>query len=299
MDAEETPNIEYFTAEIERMGVELNLDVSTRQFALTMFERIVEAEIRYTSMNRIATVCLYITCRLQDQPVTLSGIAEVSRVGQKEIHTVSSRVSNELGLGIGLTDPDVLLESYCEELPLGADDTEQVFEVSEAAKAANEHINTVPSTFAASVLYAASEVFDFGINQKEIAAIGDTSTVTIRKNYRSIVEAVVEYSGDTNVPPSAYPVRSVEEAFNRLEEAFPDRDADIEQARSVLETHDSLLESGKNEGAITAAAFRIVVDGQPDAPSTKEVTDIVGVSTQTVHNRMTDINNAGQSDSVG
>lgn len=298
MNTEQTPNIEYFTAEIERMGKELDLDANVRQFSLTIFERVVEAEIRYTSMNRIATVCLYITCRLQQQPVTLPGIAAVSRVSQKEIHTVSSRISKALGLSITLTDPNVHLKSYCEELELETNEIDRILEVSEAAKAADEHINTVPSTFAASVLYAASKVFDLGVNQKDIASVGSTSTVTIRKNYRSMVEAFQEYSSDVDIPSSAYPARSVEKALERLGEEYSERDNDIQQARSMLEAHSELLQSGKDEGAITAAAFMTVIGDESDAPTTEEVASIMGVTVHTVRSRIADIKSAQQPNSV-
>ncbi|MCS7131899.1 MAG: transcription initiation factor IIB, partial [Hadesarchaea archaeon] len=90
-------NLAFALSELDRMASHLGLPRNVRETAAVIYRRAVEERlIRGRSIEGVAAAALYAACRECKVPRTLDEIAEVSRVGKKEIGRSYRFITREL-----------------------------------------------------------------------------------------------------------------------------------------------------------------------------------------------------------
>jgi transcription initiation factor TFIIB len=270
-------NLLYIASEIERMGEELSLSPDIMDFGVQLYAQAVKNGYRPATIDRATATCLYVAARVRDAPVTIDNVAAVSRREAKNIYHETSTLSDVIGLQVEPDDPADFVEEYAKELQWPDDATDRALELCEHAKDANVHSGRSPSGFAASVLYARSEVEELGYTQSDIAETASTSTVTIRNTYPEIMP----HAPDTE--PKDLASRDFEFAIEVLQENIDVPDVVSEEARRrARNINKNEITRGQSRAAIAAAAYLVVADEHNIDLNQTRLADVVGTNSQTV-----------------
>ncbi len=176
--------------ELERMASSISAPDDVRETASVIFRKAHEAGLQLgRSIEATATAALFAALRREDVPVTLEDVTGRSRVDHEECERAYRHLLRELSLEIGPPDPTSHVSRIASAL--SADDAveRRARTLLEAAKDRGEHVGKHPVGQAAAAIYAAALVEDRELTQEAIASTADVSTPTIRKHYRTMLDA--------------------------------------------------------------------------------------------------------------
>ena len=99
-------NLAFALSELDRNASHLNLPRSVREDAAVIYREAVNKKlVRGRSIEGVVASSLYAACRRCGLPRTLEEIAEVSKVGKKEIGRTYRFLSRELNIKLPPTSP--------------------------------------------------------------------------------------------------------------------------------------------------------------------------------------------------
>ncbi|MDY6964558.1 MAG: transcription initiation factor IIB [Halobacteriota archaeon] len=178
-------------SEIDRMGSALGLSRGIREGAALLYRQAAEKKlIRGRSIEALATAVLYATCRQYGVPRTLEELAEVSRIGKKEIGRTYRFLARELELKLQPVSPMDLVPRFCSKLNLSGDVQAKTIEILHEAEEKEVAIGKGPVGLVASAIYIAATLLGNRRTQKEISDVTGVTEVTIRNRYKDIAEAL-------------------------------------------------------------------------------------------------------------
>jgi transcription initiation factor TFIIB len=182
-------NLAYALSELDRMASSLGLPRNVREIAAMLYRRAVEQRlIRGRSIEGVAAAALYAACRQSRIPRTLDEVAEVSRVGKKEIGRSYRFIARELRLSIPPTSPIDYVPRFISELKLLGEVQAEAIQILK--QAANKGLTSGrgPTGVAAAAIYVASVLANSRRTQREVAAVARVTEVTVRNRYKELVE---------------------------------------------------------------------------------------------------------------
>lgn len=182
-------NLAYALSELDRMASSLGLPRNVREIAAMLYRRAVEQRlIRGRSIEGVAAAALYAACRQSRIPRTLDEVAEVSRVGKKEIGRSYRFIARELHLSIPPTSPIDYVPRFISELKLLGEVQAEAIQILK--QAANKGLTSGrgPTGVAAAAIYVASVLANSRRTQREVAAVARVTEVTVRNRYKELVE---------------------------------------------------------------------------------------------------------------
>ncbi len=182
-------NLAYALSELDRMASSLGLPRNVREIAAMLYRRAVEQRlIRGRSIEGVAAAALYAACRQSRIPRTLDEVAEVSRVGKKEIGRSYRFIARELRLSIPPTSPIDYVPRFISELKLLGEVQAEAIQILK--QAANKGLTSGrgPIGVAAAAIYVASVLANSRRTQREVAAVARVTEVTVRNRYKELVE---------------------------------------------------------------------------------------------------------------
>jgi transcription initiation factor TFIIB len=171
------------------MASSLGLPRNVREIAAMLYRRAVEQRlIRGRSIEGVAAAALYAACRQSRIPRTLDEVAEVSRVGKKEIGRSYRFIARELRLSIPPTSPIDYVPRFISELKLLGEVQAEAIQILK--QAANKGLTSGrgPTGVAAAAIYVASVLANSRRTQREVAAVARVTEVTVRNRYKELVE---------------------------------------------------------------------------------------------------------------
>lgn len=178
--------------EIRRMGSALGLDEDLREMASVIYRRAHDSGVlQGRSIEAVATASVYAATRRAGVPRTPAKVATTSRIGKDEFERAYREILRELSLSIDATPPESYLPQFVSELDIEKADVVEATarNLLDAGREENLHSGRSPSGLAASAIYGAVQTHDLDLTQPDIAAVADTSSVTIRKHYRDLLAA--------------------------------------------------------------------------------------------------------------
>ncbi len=182
-------NLAYALSELDRMASSLGLPRNVREIAAMLYRRAVEQRlIRGRSIEGVAAAALYAACRQSRIPRTLDEVAEVSRVGKKEIGRSYRFIARELRLSIPPTSPIDYVPRFISELKLLGEVQAQAIQILKMASNKGLTSGRGPTGVAAAAIYVASVLANSRRTQREVAAVARVTEVTVRNRYKELVE---------------------------------------------------------------------------------------------------------------
>jgi transcription initiation factor TFIIB len=184
-------NLQFALSETDRMASALGVPRSVREVASVIYRRALDEDlIRGRSIEGVATSCLYAACRQEGIPRSLEEVAEVSRVGQKEIGRTYRYVAQELGLKMEPVDPKQYVPRFSSALDLSEETQAKANEIIDVTAEQGLLSGKSPTGYAAAAIYAASLLCNEKKTQREVAEVAQVTEVTIRNRYQEQIEAM-------------------------------------------------------------------------------------------------------------
>ena len=182
-------NLAFALSELDRMASHLSLPRNVREAAAVIYRRAVEERlIRGRSIEGVAAASLYAACRECKVPRTLDEIAEVSRVGKKEIGRSYRFIARELLIHLRPTNPIDYVSRFASELGLSGEVQTKAIELLKEATKKGLTSGRGPTGVAAAAVYIASVLCGERRTQRDVAEVARVTEVTVRNRYKELCE---------------------------------------------------------------------------------------------------------------
>lgn len=274
----------YLGTEIERMGEALGASEETQRDAIRLCGDVLRAEYNYNAVDSVAGACFYLACKRQEEPISLTDIADHSRKSKKKIQHLGANLMNELDIQPRPVEPDTYLEDGVAHFGFTEEQREESFELLERAKARTLHAGLAPTTIAGAILYAVACKHRLGINQDDVADFVGKSVVSIRNNFRDILTLA------DDVPVDVLPPQTIADALGTLDSHFEDMPAVYTEDAEIL-LEDAAIDAGLSRAGVAGGAYLAAATEAGASLTAEEVSTAVGVSPQTIskyYRRFTD-----------
>ncbi len=182
-------NLAYALSEVSRMSSNLGLSQNIREETAIIYRKAVERRlIRGRSIEGVAAAALYAACRKCKVPRTLNEIAEISRVGKKEIGRSYRFIARELEIEVRPINPMDFIPRLSNTLNLSGSVQKKAIELIQKAYKKGLTSGRGPTGLAAAVVYISSVLMNERRTQREISEAAGVTEVTIRNRYKELVE---------------------------------------------------------------------------------------------------------------
>jgi transcription initiation factor TFIIB len=182
-------NLAFALSEIDRMASHLGLPRNVREAAAVIYRRAVEERlIRGRSIEGVAAAALYAACRECKVPRTLDEIADVSRVGKKEIGRSYRFIARELLIHLRPTSPTDYIPRFGSELGLSGEAQSKAIELLKKAVKTGLTSGRGPTGVAAAAIYIASVLCGERRTQRDVADVARVTEVTVRNRYKELCD---------------------------------------------------------------------------------------------------------------
>jgi len=182
-------NLAFALSEIDRMASHLALPRNVREAASLIYRKAVEERlIRGRSIEGVAAAALYAACRECKVPRTLDEIADVSRVGKKEIGRSYRFIARELLIHLRPTSPVDYIPRFGSELGLSGEVQSKAIELLKEATKKGLTSGRGPTGVAAAAIYIASVLCGERRTQRDVADVARVTEVTVRNRYKELCE---------------------------------------------------------------------------------------------------------------
>ena len=184
-------NLAFALSELDRDSSRLGLPRSVREAASVVYRNAVENKlIRGRSIEGVVAASLYAACRKCKVPRTLDEIAEVSRVGKKEVGRTYRFLTRELNIKLPPTSPVDYVPRFASELNLSGEVQSKAIDIIGKAMDKGLTSGKGPTGVAAASLYIASVLLGERKTQRDVAEVAGVTEVTIRNRYKEISEEI-------------------------------------------------------------------------------------------------------------
>lgn len=266
----------YLGTEIERMGEELDAAEETMRDAIRLCGDVLRSEYEFSSVDCVASACLYLACQRNDEPISLPDVSDQSRKSQKKVQHVSANLMAELDIQMTPEEPDSYLEKGIEEFGYSESQASECFEILERGKRQNLHSGVAPTTVAGAILYAIAKKHRLDIRQRDVASFVNKTEVSIRNRYRDFLKLA------DDVPVDVLPPQTDGKAITTLRSAFTDHpDAYADETQRIIESTETA--DGASSAGIVGGAYLTVARAHGEDISPKEISSVIGVGEHTVN----------------
>ncbi|GAB4319373.1 MAG: transcription initiation factor IIB [Promethearchaeota archaeon] len=181
-------NLTFALTELERMASHLGLPKNLRECAAKIYREAVKSHlIRGRSIEGVAAAALYAACRQCKVPRTLSEIAEIARVGKKEIGRSYRFVASRLRMAMNPTNPIDYIARFVSELKLSPKCQKKAVEIVKEASKQGLTSGRGPTGVAAAAIYVASVLYQERRTQRDVARVAQVTEVTVRNRFKELI----------------------------------------------------------------------------------------------------------------
>lgn len=181
-------NLTFALSELDRMSSHLGLPKNLRECAAKIYREAVKSHlIRGRSIEGVAAASLYAACRQCKIPRTLTEIAEIARVGRKEIGRSYRFVASRLQMSMNPTNPIDYISRFVSELTLSPMCQKKAIEIVKLAAKKGLTSGRGPTGVAAAAIYVASVMYKERRTQRDVARVAQVTEVTVRNRFKELI----------------------------------------------------------------------------------------------------------------
>ena len=175
-------------SELDRMASVLSLPRHLRETASKLYRIALKKHlIRGRSIEGVVAATIYISCRVHKIPRALQEIADVARVGKKEIGSCYRFISSKLVLNAGRTSPADYIARFASGLNFSGKCQSTACHILQLASKKGLTSGRGPTGLAAASLYLAGVLENERRTQREIAKIARVTEVTVRNRLKELI----------------------------------------------------------------------------------------------------------------
>ena len=175
-------------SELDRMASVLSLPKHSRETASKLYRTALKNHlIRGRSIEGVVAASIYVSCRLHKIPRALQEIAEVARVGKKEIGSCYRFISSKLALNTMLASPADYITRFASSLNFSGKCQSTACHILQIASKKGLMSGRGPGGIAAASLYLAGVLENERHTQREIAKVARVTEVTVRNRLKELI----------------------------------------------------------------------------------------------------------------
>jgi len=172
---------------LDRLTDRLHVPRAVKEQAAVIYRRALkEGLVRGRSILTMVAASLYAALRVTRTPMTLSEIARVSTIDEKDISRSYRILIRELGLHMPVQRAQLNVPKIASKVEVGEEAQRRAIEILGEADRLKITIGKDPMGLAASALYMACIINEENRTQKVLAEAADVTEVTIRNRYTEL-----------------------------------------------------------------------------------------------------------------
>lgn len=178
-------------SQLKRISSDLNLPESVYEEAARLAEKAQEEGIiQGRGIDATVGAIVYLVARKQEVPRTLDEVAAQVPIKKRKLGKTYRHAARELGMQIKPGKPEDFIPRYTSELGLPGEVQARARRVVEKAREEEAMAGRSPTGMVAAALYIAAKLEGEELTQRKIANHVGVTSVTVRKNYKDLVEAL-------------------------------------------------------------------------------------------------------------
>ena len=187
VNSSEDRNLAQAMSELDRLTDRLHVPRAVKEQAAVIYRRALkEGLVRGRSISAMVAASLYTAIRVTRTPMTLSEVARVSTIDEKDISRCYRLLIRELGLHMPVQRAQLNVPKIASKVEVGEEAQRKAIEILGEADRLKITIGKDPMGLAASALYMACIINEENRTQKMIAEAADVTEVTIRNRYQEL-----------------------------------------------------------------------------------------------------------------
>lgn len=184
-------NLATALSEIRRMGSTLDVPRNVLEIAGRYYRQATEKNlIRGRSIDAVAAASLYAALRQSGVPRSLEEIAEVARVGRREVGRVYKVLAQELGIALAPVSPESYIPRFSSRLRINPLTEALALKFVKEAVLQEVVSGKDPKSVAAAALYIACILKGEPRTQRDVSEATGVTEVTIRNRYKELVTSL-------------------------------------------------------------------------------------------------------------
>jgi len=177
--------------ELQRVSSDLNLPESVYEEAARLTEKAQEKGIiQGRGIDATIGALVYLVARKQEVPRTLEEVAEEVPIKKRKLGKAYRHTARELDMKIKPGRPEDFIPRYSSKLGLPGEVQANARGIIEDARETDALAGRSPTGIVAASLYIATQLDGEKLTQREIAEEVGVTSVTVRKNYKDLAEAL-------------------------------------------------------------------------------------------------------------
>lgn len=178
-------------SELKRISSDLNLPESVYEESARLTEKAQEKGIiQGRGIDATVGALVYLVARKQEVPRTLEEVAEEVPIKKRKLGKAYRHTARELDMKIKPGRPEDFIPRYASDLDLSGEIQARARRIIENARETDALAGRSPTGIVAASLYIATRLEGEKLTQREIAEKVGVTSVTVRKNYKDLVEAL-------------------------------------------------------------------------------------------------------------
>jgi len=187
VNSSEDRNLAQAMSELDRLTDRLHVPRAVKEQAAVIYRRALkEGLVRGRSILTMVAASLYAALRVTRTPMTLSEIARVSTIDEKDISRSYRILIRELNLHMPVQRAQLNVPRIASKVEVGEETQRRAIEILGEADRLKITIGKDPMGLAASALYMACIINEENRTQKMMAEAADVTEVTIRNRYTEL-----------------------------------------------------------------------------------------------------------------
>lgn len=180
-------NLAYGLGEVQRIASALDLPETLCEQACVLFRSAQDRDLfQGRSLDAFTAASVYAACRCNGLPRTLDDIEVYIQCDRSSLTNAYKLLNIELDLETQPQQPHEFVPRFASELDLPDHIRREAFDLAKRAENAGLTTGSQPTGVAAACLYLVAQDHGSSLTQTRLAAVADTSTVTIRNHRRKL-----------------------------------------------------------------------------------------------------------------
>jgi transcription initiation factor TFIIB len=176
---------------LQRISSDLKLPKSVYEEAARLTEKAQEKGIiQGRGIDATVGALVYLVARKQEVPRTLEEVADQVPIKKRKLGKAYRHTARELDMKIKPGKPEDFIPRYASSLELRGEVQARARNIIVQARETDAIAGRSPTGIVAAALYIASQLEGDKLTQREIAEEVGVTSVTVRKNYKDLVEAL-------------------------------------------------------------------------------------------------------------
>lgn len=197
-DGPREESVERIQSEVESIREETDVESPLTPIATQIYRQVYERNLYHgQDFGSMTGAISYLAAVALNEDPTPNEFAEAAGVTEKSVLETSRSFRKKItSVEFEPIDPKAHIDRFCERLSVSEETQSASHDVADSVIEAARHSGKRPTTFAATVIYAAGQITNEKVTQSELSQKCGVSEVSIRNHYSDFLEIHEQYTSE-------------------------------------------------------------------------------------------------------